>query len=312
MLVRKYGRWEYNATLSIKDIPRTEFYPFIEKLREVNFLMTFFSLGLLWIILFTYVRNSLIPSITVLFVITQQFFLNGMLRVNADSHYIFFFLAAVLSYRWYLQMKKKEFLVIFAICLGLAVSAKLTGITIFFSYILYILIQCIEKKNLSLLKEYAVVSYIGFTIWFIVNPTLYFSPLNNSIKFFTIRQGVMKGLQRDNKQDALLTPQRKIQAVSCTLIANRCVKTSFVTLFFIPASFIFLIMRGIFLLATRRAEDTFILTVCIVSFFILTLTLYLDWDRYYVPLIVVVSIIEGIGIFGVFRSGKRLFLNRIQ
>jgi hypothetical protein len=61
-----------------------------------------------------------------------------MLRVNADSHYIFFFLAAVLSYRWYLQMKKKEFLVIFAICLGLAVKHKLE------------IIKLLEQKNLDI------------------------------------------------------------------------------------------------------------------------------------------------------------------
>lgn len=303
-LLIKYGRWGFYDLHNADIIPRTEFHHYVTKLRELNVVITIASLLSIYILFHQVSKNILFSLLPVGILVYNLVFVVSMVRVTSDAHYLFFLVCALMSYVQYIHTEKKRYLYGFAILAGLSMSAKLTGLMLIIGFIYYCFFRMFAKKSVNDIKEAGIVIGLFFLVWIAVNPTLYFSPVRNSFIYFTHRGHIMDMHQKKFPEDALMTMPDKIAVSYCTLFAPQC-NTTDVGGYTFPNLWIntTLLLAGIvksFILYSKgdkkkRSTILFLASIFSAISIITIVILPLNWDRYFLPLVVITTFIQSLG-----------------
>ncbi len=303
LLLEKYGRWKFYTKIQPEEIPRTQFFPYVLEMREVNLAITIAVFIGLFVLYYVMSRQVLYSSLFTIVLGTNILFVSTLLRATTDSHYIFFLIWALVTYMVYLKTKEKKYLYGFAILASLSMSAKLIGAIVLVSYVSYGITQLYIKKSLLVLKEIFLVLVIFIITWIILNPTLYFSPVKNSITYFAFRNEQFTEQQTRETDEALLTVDKKIKWTYCTLFPP-CERSYFFGLFAVPtilANSALFILGFIYLLKqtgkkVQKSVKFFFLLFFLVSGVVLISVVPLNWYRYILPLVITTTLLKCLGL----------------
>lgn len=285
-LEKEYGRWQFYFDPRLTDISVSPFRIFIDLMRDVNVIITWLTIGLLILLLHQLTVPFLLGGLLILVLVHNQLFLESMLRAISDSHMIFFFVLSIVCYNQYIQSSRRNWLIAFAVSLGLSISSKLTGALLIIPFALY---ELFIKRSF---RSFGVAVVISFTMWFIVNPTLYTSPIGSTVEFFAfrIRQSVI--LQEFFPQVALTSVGSRVSAVIGAIF-----QWGVVSILLPGIGLVTLIKRMI----QRDFVSGFVTAVVLVTAISISLYIPLNSDRYFLPLIMVTFICFSVGIWSLVK-----------
>lgn len=305
-----YGSWS-EVDFSTVDMNQT-FAPFISRMRETSSASVVLLVLILSLYAFYLTKNIGIALLYGLWMGHHDAFLNEMLRAVSDSHYLLLLSLSFAVFLLYLKERKNMLLVASSILGALSFSSKLTGVLYFFIIPVYLCIETLFRKINStlLLTSLFIVGLTGAYTWFVLNPTLYPSPVYNTYWFFLMRKSIMEFQMNEayHLPDLLLTVQDKTAALWCTLFhfssSGNCfnwnITTSVYANVIVFASGCGLLIRRIVVHKDRAALFTFI-SMCLTVFFIMW-HMSLNWGRYYLPIFILFSVIFTYGLNGLLLS----------
>ena len=303
MLQATYGRWRFYSILHSDTIPKSPFYTPINTMREINLVITFLTLVILFLLSKILINNIFIPLFFVFFLTSNSLFTRNMLTATPDAHYIFFIILAIFSYIQYIRSRRKSYIYLFALFSGLSITAKLTGSLIIIVYVLYLIHRLFRKKKHELgllLKEFLVVISIIAVVWTVANPTIFYSPVKSSIFYFSERIRTLESFSRF-KDKGLITFKERVHATYCISLVRKCHGYPTGSLFANPFLNILFVFFGILYLiqlmkGKKRLEGIFITLLLIVVIIGSTVFIPLKWNRYYLPLTIFLILLEFMGI----------------
>lgn len=317
-LEQQHGRWRFYSEIDNFEIEKN-FSNYIYHMRQLNVVFTFFTIMLLFITLW-YLSKSWLLSVLFSFAfVNNDLFINSMIRATSDAHVTLFILISLLLYLIYLKRNNKFYLVLFALFSGLAISSKLTGLVTLIAFTIFEIVNLLinKAKNTNFLSRVGLVFGIAFIVWWIINPALYQNPLENSTRYITFRLQQSRVLQDFLPKVTLLGLGAKFRAVFCTLFSPRCGEIYkkghlFTFLSLNLATFLFggycLVKK---LKKWKDREFLFFFIFLVVMIIITGGYLPLNWDRYFLPLMIGVYFIQFIGIIDLIKIAKGFMLNTI-
>ncbi len=309
-----YGEWS-EVPRSAIDMDQT-YGPFIQRMRETSAFSVVLILLLLSLLTLRLTHNILIALCNALLLVYNEPFLDAMLRAVSDSHYLLLLCTSVMFFILYMNNRRISLLAISSILGALAFSSKLTG-AIFF--LIIPLVLCAEAflwriRGKKLISSLLVVYACGIVTWFIVNPTLYPSPIYNTYWFFVMRQSIMdfQMYQPHIIPEVLRNVSDKANAFVCTFINYYGTKGCY-NLNLTPFAFVNLIlfMSGLGLLlkrfmSTKDREAFFIVVLLYLSTFFIAWQLRFNWGRYFLPILLLFSTVSSCGLYGMIVMVKTL------
>lgn len=311
-----YGEWS-SVDIAGTDMPHT-FGPFIITMRSLTALITVFCILLLSGLTLILTGNIFVAVIHALLLVHNGVFMTTMIRAVSDSHYIFLLTVSFMLFGMYCINRKYKILGVSAILGALSMSSKLTGVLYFLIVPAYLCIEAmlhrIQTKQLYM--SLGIVIFSGTVTWFIVNPTLYPSPVYNSYWYFVMRQSIMdfQKFQEHNIPDVLRTiPQRSL-ALTCTLFNFASTKkcgnlnlTQFplINYAFTVAGFISLTKQA---LRKKKNQMRFFLFLLAGTVITVVSQLTFNWTRYFLPVFILFSVLFHIGLANLLR----LMSNRVS
>ena len=299
----KYGRWMFYFKLDNKQLEEN-FSRYLNYMREANMIFTVASLVFVFLILYKLSKSLLISLALPLVLSVNNLFTTTMLRATSDAHYVAFMLVSIFLYLAYLKEKKLLHLVLFALFAGLSVSSKLTGALVYISYLLseaYFFVT--EKEVKENIKRLFFVFVIWFFVWWVQNPSIYLSPIANTIAYPKFRYEQSIRLQKAFPEVALINTKQRLKALGCTFLGLTCVETYYngrLTNWLVIN--LAALIAGIYFLALniKRPKNKNIF----IYFFLFALSvvgivggyLPLNSDRYYLPILIVIFTLQFMGI----------------
>lgn len=301
--------------------------PSFEMISKARITAVVFSLGCLILVFF--VASKLGGWFTG--VISMTFFgLNSLLfgmgrNATTDSILLFFLLATTLviiyganKYRLKNIGKFLIFTLLVGVLAALAASTKLNGgmVLIFWFLVLFILASgnfSKEKRQWLLAASGFLISLIVFfNVFVFLNPYLYPDPIGGAINMIKHRINTSNGQQGIFPKDALFTfPQRFNSVFKRTLTGNggyNNFKIQGLDLFLFLSGLLLMLISGKNKYKKKKFPEEFVVFIwTILTFACVIAYIPLDWDRYYLPLIPCIAIVQAYAVVGIGRFiGLRL------
>lgn len=308
-LEQQFGRWQFYFDLRLSDISSTPFAQYISTMRQVNIVFTWFTLVTLVILLRQLGVSWMIGFIGVFILVQNQLFQISMLRATSDSHMIFFLLLGIVFYHQYIQSKDRYWMALFAMSLSFSTLTKLTGALLFFPFVAFELMtgMLLKQTIMRNIRNILIVSFIYFLVWVILNPTLYPSPIVHSGEYFAFRIRQSAILQYYFPEHALLSFRDRTHAVYCTLFTfcnesyekGQLIPWNWITFVLSIIGFIVLVIKAI----QKNTGDNYLFTSLVIVILIISiwLSIPLNSDRYYLPMLILVFICFSLGISTIVR-----------
>lgn len=305
-LEKAYGRWKFYFNPDTPYVRETIFAPYLHTMRQINIVFVAGSCFLIGGILYFLSRNIILSYVGVLVFAYNPFFLNVMVRGTSDAHMIFFMLASFFLYCLYGIKKKFVWLITSSVCAGISLSAKLTGILIIYAQLI---IEAAWWKMgrqhfKTMTRSIGVIVLITSYVWVVLNPTLYTQPITGTIHYFDFRYVMSKDLQLAFPDVSLDSIFMRMYAVYCTVIESHCAENYFRgTLFPNGLINIFAIAAGIFYFIFNMKDRTREHAIfgfgiyATVVIFVSTMMLFINADRYFIPIQIIVFIVELVGMY---------------
>ncbi len=281
------------------------------------------------------VKNWLYGLISMILIGTNSLFLQSMTTAMADSPLIFFSLLFALQSLIWLKMVNADsnkygllLSVLLGLCGGLAISTKLNG-GINIIYFLLILIVLFVRKRITiayfLIHLFIVVS-ISYIVFFVINPFVWERPVKNTIYMVDHRLNTFHQQQNtpEFERDALRNISERIVAFNERMLQPEAYYSNFGKLNNKLHLDLILFLFGLYwmlindvskehvyfkdnrpflslkVLKNRVGKDNVLklgFQLWMLALFVLTVFfLPLDWDRYYMPLVLVVGFVQAFSI----------------
>jgi len=306
-LEKTYGRWSFYFNPETPRIRSTVFAPYVYMMREVNMFFVGGSCFFIGVIIFLLSRSFVLSSVGMLIFAFNPFFMSVMVRGTSDSHVTFFMLASLVLYIRYGMKKRIVWLVLSSVCVGLAISSKLTGVLVLYAYVVMAMLEWgnVRQRFGETVRTVGILVVVSACTWIILNPTLYIQPIAGTIHYFDFRYIQLGKLQHAFPGISLDTIPARIHTVYCTLIDPACMGTFFRGVLF-PNGLLNILagIAGVLYLVFGMKDRT--RSYSIVSFgvyttsifVVSTMILFINSDRYYTPMQISVFIVELIGVYG--------------
>ena len=310
--------WYITATGEIIKLPKnviTRVEPILLA-RKASLALALLSLLAIFIIGYL-LEDWLLGIIQVLIFYSNPIFKITMLRAMQESPLIFllliYFIFSLdifkeLNGKGYIQISK---LIMLGILSGLLISTKFTGIISFFYFILALgMFFYLRYRSKAALGKFLLIIMLYFlvslSIFMILNPFTLFAPIKNTILIFYHSEHI-RYLEMFNKYptESLKTIQQRFYMVFERTIAPNGVYASFnivigirdFLFYFLPLDII-LFFSGIIVFVKHkfsksRFYDLFFLLFLFCLIIPITLLIPMDWDRYYILIILGASLVEG-------------------
>jgi hypothetical protein len=296
-----------------------ELNPFLELVFYCRKTAFIFSLGSMVLIFFFLSQDSFFAAVSsVLLLFANPLMWYYSRAAMTDSFQLFFLLANLflcnLLMKKILTEKNKQGLLLSAM-VGVnsvfAVGVKVSGILslVYFTALTVILmlmkfhrvIYSAAYEHKSLLKNFLIVFLVFLPLFIFINPQLHQQPVRSLVKMFTSRWQSAIDYQQTTG-GAVESRSSALGLIFSRLLLPGNNAGNFGLIPFIPLDLIFL-LGGFILLARKiiikfKKQKLFNFELSLVLWFTLTffsLTFYLknDWLRYYLPLAVSISLIQG-------------------
>ena len=289
-------------------------------MRLVAVLFSVMTLGIV-IIIGMFIDNVVTGLLAATLYLTNPAFLTCMVRAMGDPILIFFmtihvFLSILIAMRFFkhTSVAVPILAILSGIVSGLAMSTKLNGALLLISFWLVIAVLY-EKRIIADALQVIVALTISlvttFYIFFFLNPYLWTSPLQNFNIMVDYRLKTIAYQSKLSSNPALSTISDRISHVIINILLPKGDYTTFHNSA-LPFDIVFFCF-GLYILirmAVRsRARGSMALLFLVWAFPIITITttmLAIDWDRYYLPIILIIKIIQAVGITHFFSYIFRL------
>ncbi|MBI5019610.1 hypothetical protein HZB58_05055 [Candidatus Gottesmanbacteria bacterium] len=313
---RTYGSW-YDGNIDIFPYDHPAFMQYVHNMRELNIVFALATLTVAALLLWHLTGNILlslgfagwlghIGSLQVI-----------LIRAVSDVQYLLFFLCALLAFVLYLK-KQHTWLLILSSALGaLSFSSKLIGGIYFLIVPVFFLLEtCIRKKQATQnFISVLIVMFVGGLLWVVLNPTLYPSPITNSLYYLKMRDSILlyQTHEPHNSPAILVSVSQRMGYLSCTFFHTPfhkpCADWYLFPLWYVNAA---LFLLGVYTLAIRTIKQKnrvalFALTALVVIIILSAWKLQFAWERYLVTHLSIVSAVTFLGIHAVFRTLKSQF-----
>lgn len=185
---------------------------------------------------------------------------------------------------------------------GLAVSMKLNGVltlwALFAATVMFIVYAKKSGNSVgSLTKPVVLAACLALAVFVAINPYLYKQPLVGMQKMVKHRLWRFHCQQLKTGSGLYTTPARVNAIISRTLSAHPRSFAPFGRILPLPVDFI-LFLWGLWSILKKEREviTVVVLSAAVVTFVTLVLTLPLNWERYFLPLIPYIALIEAYGL----------------
>jgi hypothetical protein len=274
--------------------------------RKGEFVVAF---GVVFVYLFL-IRNffgtntAIVAAILLVF---NKTFQNSLLRVDGDGLCLLFLLISIYLAIYFFRIKERNFgfkkvtiAAFIGLAIGLSASAKLNG---FIGFGYFILMQFTSRSfsiKYTFIYMLLIVS-IALLVFSLINPFVWNNPIGNLYLVFVHRQIVTEYFQILYKSDALPTVLLRIIALlrlSVTSTFSQHMPMPFgniVDLLSFLIGIIVVVKRCVYY-PILHVTSKFIVVWYILTFFTMSLYMGLNWDRYYVPLILPTIAIQSVGL----------------
>lgn len=277
-----------------------------------------------------YLMETEYASITTFIISINTAFTSSMIRAMGEAPLYYFLTLTLLLILYYFRfIKDKRWslsdLIACSIGLtsGLAISTKLNGILVLFSFwfgILFIQIKMQLYPLMDRVKHICISLLIAVDIFILLNPYVWSSPYVNIRNMITYRLQIMDDQQYYPNNAGLPGYFNKLTHITQKIfIPEKESLTTFNYPFLgIPWDLIIFVIGIYYFIRTfhlLKGLKQISFTVFIIwATLTLLLTIYLiptDWNRYYLPIIIIVKIVQMLGIKFLFILIKR-YMNTIR
>lgn len=270
----------------------------------------FFSLLTVVVVFFScvLVKNELLGFVCVSLLLLNNSYRLLTVQAMTEPPLLFFFSLTLYISLFLIKTqvgKRKMFLfLLLSIVAGLSISIKLNGI-IMVMYVAIISVFIAQRNKTRTLSFFSAL-VVGYLIFYILNPYVWPNPLNKTINMVHHRIFTFHIQQDKYAAEALTTIPNRVSRVYQRLFFGSERYTTLSQLSHsIPLDYIMWtvgfvwIVRDYFVEKVRTIKNTTLAFILFNSFIgiITTLCIPLDWDRYYLPLILSLIYIQGYGIY---------------
>jgi|GEM_PF-2930217 len=320
-----YLEYSRNHCCSIQDLP-TEIQNRLKPVLVARKAGVFFALGSLALLflLCWQLRSWLFGATTVLILGQNFLFKDSLTTAMGDGPLIFWSLLYAYTIGLFFaslrHSSRKRLLLLYLIAgvaAGLATATKLNGVINLLHFLLastYVFFQA--GQPFKALKYQAGLVVIAYATFFILNPFLWTHPVRNSLFMMVTRQVTIEKQQQlseENHQTLRTLPERVSKTYERTLqplavysnFPQESVINAFGVLFFLGG-----IVGGVNLILSGKVTHLASSNVSFTSFFlwvlswmlITTLLIPLDWDHYYLPIVIGISVLQSFAVSEVLRK----------
>jgi 4-amino-4-deoxy-L-arabinose transferase-like glycosyltransferase len=279
-----------------------------------------FSLGSLILIFFIgYKLKGLgIGLISIILLSINPLFYQESHRSMSSSILLFFIILSFFYYLNYRQDKTIKTNLILGLVLGLTASTKLNGLTALVSVVtaeVIISIISFLRRSKNLLSQIHFVSIriiiltlTTFIIFLLLNPFTWNDPINSIDKMYRSRIIQTIQFQRSHPKQAYYSIADRAKLIYITTISPEADFSNLIKIN--PFLDMILFVSGLiyaFARSFKGDQNKLILLLWFVNiFFIMCLYLLVGFDRYLLPIIPFITIIESLGAISIFKLLKSL------
>lgn len=278
----------------------------------------FFSLGSVVLLFFVLYRmwGILAGLGGVMILVNNPLYKSSTLRAMGDGPLFFFILLSIyFGISWFLAFKANKRRIVWlnaiavGISLGLAVSSKFNGFLgfIYFSWLaILIMYKSREISNwLTVLASTAIILFIIQSIFTILHPFVWKDPVGGTI--FMIKHRILETgiLQQVYPHQALTSVSERLYALLYQTIFSKGLYT------FLPGTYVSLVLFIFGLLSLILSffgggvNDKDLSSLALFCFFstwiVMGIYMGMNWDRYYLPFLLPITLIQARGFFIISR-----------
>ena len=258
--------------------------------------------------------GNTIAVLTALFYGFDNLVVRSGLVAHSEALFLFFFNLGLLFLILRFGKRKKGLITVllFSMAAALCTTTKLNGLMLVIFFNIFILFEvitlCIKEDFLAAgksLSQLLLVNLLSFAIFVSLHPSLYKSPLRETIFLYTYRGNHTQNLTRVFSEVHLPNFPSRIMAMykKFFIKGDTIQETPLVYLMKFP---LFLLGVGVSLMKgfrrkTKNREIKVILALFIMVQIMMGIYLLLDWDRYYVPLAPFFALFQAVGVWWLIR-----------
>lgn len=275
----------------------------IKEIAQPIFFLRYIAVAISFVTLcFVFAIGTILRNKTLGFILSLNIFLSDLFqrtttRVMGDVILIFLSILHLLITLFFTNKKdfkesrklKVQFLIMIGILDGVILSTKLNGIFIIFTFFVTILFlsKCLFFKKVSSLLFLCIYSLITFSTFILLNPYLYQHPLLNTFKMFQYRQEVTERQQMLFPELSLDTVVERIHMTYEQVFSN-------VLMLFL---FLLCLLLMAFRFKNNKQQYIVVGAFCILPAFLTMMLVSFNLDRYFLPIVISVKLIEGISAY---------------
>ena len=311
-LENKWGRWAiYASPIFDNQEGFKDFEEPIIHMRQVSGIFLYITAISSGLILFTVTGNIAFALLLSYLLMQNPIVITNLIRATPDAIMTSFILLGILFYLYYYKHFRYHWMVLSAIMSGYAIATKLTAVLLLYGITIseLLLYFISDKESSRLLRTLGTLLGIVWAVWFMINPSLYYHPLAGTREYFMFRNEVKNNQMKDFSSVALPSVSSRLHAVYCTVLISGC-GSEFSNGELIPwrvVNIVIIIVSIIgigFALTQNTHRELMLITVVCAGCLILGITLILPlyWDRYLVPVQILVWVLELSGLHWFFAE----------
>ena len=298
---KELGRWNFYQDFDLKDFSSHPVAKYIKSLEEINIRLIFVLVLVLSLLLMEFSKSFLISFLYSLFLLKNAYFINTMIRVRPDLYFILFLFLAIFCLLSYLKTGKSILFYLFALFSSFSLSSKLTGVLAIISFLPFLLLSRKSQDKFFTARKLTLSLIIFVFTWFVLNPTLYASPIANSIKYFRFRHEELLDHRSINPKRALFSIKDRMVYLSCGLYINQCSGISYARMNLTPLTSIniTLFALGIYKLILLRKKNPFhiyFLLTILAAFTLISAFMTMSFERYLIAPFILTTITQFVGL----------------
>jgi len=237
------------------------------------------------------------------------------LKAHSEALFVLLFNAAVMSMiTYFIKQKRLIYLLIVALLLGLCVSTKLNGFMLVIAYLVMHISYCFYSDKRTIVSTIAyplIVLGVVMVTFCVLNPAVYRKPLENIVYLFQFRLDEASAQSVLRWKAYLPTPYSRFTQIFRNFY-DPSSATGFNGLYLLTSKIpvnhpvlLILFLSGIIYEIIRIYKGNKTSFILLVTFMVVLCTtsgyLILNWERYYVHLVMFFVLYQGIGLFACSR-----------
>lgn len=289
-----------------KTTPTAPFVTYIYQMRTITATLTIFTSIMLGIIGMLMTTSSFIFIVAPLIAMQQPIFPYQFIATS-DAFYIFFLLVSFIFFLLFLRKHQWTALFFSGASMGLSLASKLTAMVFVGSFIAYICVFSMVKKQWreGVFRLVIFIAAAG-VFWAGINPTLYPDPVRQSVAYVRWQMRdihLQQQLQEEWPKKTVM--ERAVFALMKIFPSGSSVseKSGAVLRIGLFIAGLFYSVRKVL---RRSIEHSFVLFISFCTTLGVIVTLQLPWERYLLPVVIPVLIYQIIGFFIIVRIGARV------